>query len=287
MKKQINVRVYCIRLILTVTLGLVLALTISCGDSLDDLLDLSSSSTTSSSAMSSSSSLSSSSLIVIEDDNIGPAASFASRVFYNLLFPFYAEEDGSFTWFTMNEYYGDLDLIIANNDNDGDGDAFGSIFNLLYSKREEYLINGKFKRYIELLANFISHQTYVSSGWDDMVKQLLTAYNDLKAKPNGFRNVYDIMDANCPADVNSVYCPNATEVYDQIFDFVSNKQLEDFILKHDLGSYYDYWPSTAGNVNKSAVVWAYSFWGRRYNENPDIIEPIVSILQLLHNNYPK
>jgi len=205
------------------------------------------------------------------------AAAFANKVFKKLVFPFYEYEANGITWLsaTNGKYYGVEDLT----DNE-EGAALGTIFKQLYDNREEYLLNGKFRHYIELFASLIPYQTYVNNGWDNVARQLMVAYNDLNAKPNGFSDVYAIMNAN-----NSY---GATAVYDQILDFVSDEQQEAFILKQSLdnvSSYY--WDASAGNINKSAVVWAYSFWGRRYNENPNTIEPIVSILQMLLNNYPQ
>jgi hypothetical protein len=261
-------------------LVLTMALT-SCGDnSLEDIFgDSSSSGKNLSSSSSKTKTSSSSSNIVIEDENIIPAASFASEFFACVSFPF-IEVD---SWFSMSEYWGfsDLYLYIDRFNND-DGEAFKSIFELLYNEREEYLSNGRFKRYIELIAKLIPRRTYVANGWDAMVRQLLIAYEDLMAQPGSFSQVYYIM------EVNEANYNNATEAYEQILDFVRDQQLENFILKQDVdtNNYY-YWDATEGNVNKSAVVWAYSFWGRRYNENPGSIEPIVDILRMLRDKYPE
>jgi hypothetical protein len=255
---------------------------ISCGDhSLEELLgdssssgrnNLSSSSSYSSSSSSRNKQSSSSKYIEIDDENIEPAASFASDSLGFISFPF--KEMGDWISYFSIE---DLNWYINVIDND-DGEAFRSIFELLSEKRNEYLSNGKFKRYIELIANLIPRRAYVANGWDTMVRQLLVAYEDLAANPDNFSEVYNIMQAN--GSISN----NATEAYWQILDFVSDQELEEFILERDVDYYYS-WEAIRGNVNRSAVVWAYSFWGRRYNENPSNLEPIVEILLMLLNKY--
>jgi hypothetical protein len=62
---------------------------------------------------------------------------------------------------------------------------------------------------------------------------------------------------------------------------VNSAHLNAFIIKRGDVGYQD-----AGEVNRSAVVWAYSFWGRRWHENPDNIKPVLAILNMLCYRFP-
>jgi hypothetical protein len=218
---------------------------------------------------------SSSRVIEVNDKDIPPAASFARRAFIFVPFPFIGARSPS-----------SISMVIDYFFEDDDGKAFKSLFDGLHAKKEELLGNGKFKHYIELLAKLIPRKTYIDNGWDTMVCQLLIAYEDLKNNPNSFSEIYKIMVNNSDK--------NAVEAYYQILDFVRDPELEleNFILNHSvadaISSYY--WGENEGNVgdvNRSAVVWAYSFWARRYNENPNNLKNIVDILLMLRDDYPK
>ena len=207
--------------------------------------------------------------IVINDGNISQAASFASKIFKYKPFPFI--EGDHIDWISIS--YGrtyDLERFIEHDK--GSGKVFMSLFVQLYKNRAEYLNNGEFLRYIKLLADLIPYKTYVANGWDMMVRQLLIAYDDLKSNPSSFSQIYEHMNSRID---------NTASYYNGILIFVNDKQLEAFIVKNGEGAANSYYE--AGEVNQSAVVWAYSFWGRRYNENPNSIEPIVAILRLLRD----
>jgi len=223
---------------------------------------------------------SSSRVIEINDKDIPPAASFAKKFFIFIPFPFIdlfgAGEPRSMEM-------DDIGYFVERHDNDN-GKAFKSLFDGLHAKKEELLSNGKFKHYIELLVKLIPRKTYIDNGWDTMVRQLLIAYEDLKNDPNNFSEIYNIMANNG----NN----NAVAAYYQIVDFVRDPELENFILNHSVASAVTsyYWGENEGNVgdvNRSAVVWAYSFWARRYNENPNNLKTIVDILLMLRDDYPK
>jgi hypothetical protein len=280
-------------ILIILVMAIVLA---SCGNhslkELDDLLGDSSSSRASSSSKKSSSSKTSSSsrasassgVVEVNDSDIEPAASFASRAFDFVSFPFYITSGGNEYWFSMSgdeeSTYGkwyDLNSIIQDNNN-SQGGAFNSLIKRLYSNRTEFLNNGKFKRYMELLSGFVTRPTYVANGWDTMVRQLLAAYQDLS--DNGkFGEIYEFMVR---------YNVYSIEYYPEILDFtmfVNGGYLdESFFIKQ--GNEVQYC-CKVGELNRWAVVWAYSFWGRRYNEDPDSIDPIVDILRMLNDKYSR
>ncbi|MCL2261051.1 MAG: hypothetical protein FWC15_06835 [Fibromonadales bacterium] len=202
--------------------------------------------------------------IVIDDENIGHAASFASEFFVYAPFPIIK---GGYISVSIN--YGDradIENFVNIRDN-GYGRLFMTFFSDLYKNRAEYLSNGKLLRYAKLLAGMIPRETYIANGWDVMVHQLLTAYDDLAESPSSFSDVYTIMTGD-----NFHFLHNAEK-----FPFINDKYLDVFTVKQDDVFY------KAGNVNRAAIIWAYSFWGRRHNENPDSLEQIVAILRLLRD----
>jgi hypothetical protein len=208
--------------------------------------------------------------IVIDSENISQAASFASEFLRYIQFPFI---NANYSWISISGYdensyskFQDLNQFINRSDNSY-GNIFMSVFVKLYRNRAEYLSNGNLEHYIKLLASLIPREKYVANGWDDMVRQLLIAYDDIAAIPEGFSQVYQVMNGS----------NNPASYYDNILRFVSDKQLNAFILKQNV-AYYE-----AGEVNQSAVVWAYSFWGRRDNENINSTEPIAAILRMLRD----
>jgi hypothetical protein len=207
--------------------------------------------------------------ITIDEEGISQTASFAANFLKFLSFPFLTS---SYHWISMsgpeNSYTKFTDLKeFVDRQNNRHGKTFLSVFAQIYKNKVEYLNNGELQRYIKLFASLISHEAYFVNGWDAIVHQLLIAYNDLAAT-NSFRQVYEVMTSSYG---------NPASYYDEIRPFVNDWQLESFVMLQD-AAYYK-----TGEVNQSAVVWAYSFWGRRHNENPDSIEPIVAILRLLRD----
>jgi hypothetical protein len=209
--------------------------------------------------------------IVIDSENISQAASFASEFIRYIQFPF-IEDNVSYDWILINGYnensdskFQDLSRFINRCDNIY-GNIFMSVFIKLYKNRAEYLSNGNLEHYIKLLASLIPREKYVANGWDEIVRQLLIAYDDIVSS-GSFIQIYEVMKGSYN---------NPASHYNDILPFVSDKQLNAFITKRK--AYYE-----AGEVNQSAVVWAYSFWGRRYNENSSSVEPIAAILRMLRD----
>jgi len=202
--------------------------------------------------------------IAIDDENIGQAASFASDFFVYAQFP--AIKGGVIRISISDGSRADLENFVNRHDN-GYGKLFMSLFVELYKNRAEYLSNGNFLRYVKLFAGFIPRETYVANGWDVIVHQLLIAYDDLAARPGSFSEIYETMTGNYS---HIIYNEKSLE-------FISDKYLDVFKVKQDDVFY------KAGNLNRDAVIWAYSFWGRRHNENPDSLEQIVAILRLLRD----
>jgi hypothetical protein len=208
----------------------------------------------------------------VDDDLIRNATLFASEAFAFTEFPFYER-------YRVIETYNIDHFLNAQNGRSRYIEDFKSLF-IWVSRRRETDMSDWLQRYVKLAASLISQEKYVANGWEAMVRQLLIAHEDLAASPQRFREVYEVM-----ADVRNEgeggtrrKWYNAAEAYASILPFVRDKQLSAFIVKRsDLG----YWES--GEVNRSAVVLAYSFWGRRWHENPGNIETIAATLRMLRD----
>ena len=116
------------------------------------------------------------------------------------------------------------------------------------------------RRYGTLIKLLVPYEKYTDNGWDWIVVQLLTAYEDLSVSADNFGKVYEIMS---DGDYHST---------EELAPFIRDKQLTVFTDQADTG--YD-----------SRVVWAYSFWGRRYNENSDNIPHLVAALKTIREHY--
>jgi uncharacterized protein (TIGR02145 family) len=145
----------------------------------------------------------------------------------------------------------------------GYGEAFKFFAKQAYDQRGKDL-DGWLQNIVKLVAPLVPHKMYVSSGWDRMVRHLLAAYDDLATNPGSFRQVYDIMSDKRWGGYGFAY--------NELFRVSPNKQLEAFFHENE-----------SKTVNEWAFAWAYSFWGRRYNENPKNVEPIAASLRLFRN----
>jgi len=136
------------------------------------------------------------------------------------------------------------------------------------------------RRYGTFVRLLVAYEKYVANGWDRIVVQLLTAYDDLSVSADNFGKVYEIMNEN-----NNSYDPFSQ--YEKITPFMRNGQMEAFISPKDVVDFRnDFAPiAKQGEVNPWSVVWAYSFWGRRYNENPDNIPHLVAALKTVQKLY--
>ena len=125
------------------------------------------------------------------------------------------------------------------------------------------------RRFGRLIQTLFPRQKYVANGWEKLVNQLLAAYDDLSVNPDNFRKVFNIMNTDCgfPHDC-----------YKEILPLIREQHLTAFISDHEIEYYAD-----RGKLNYYSAVWAYSFWGRRHDENPGNILPIVSALKVLRD----
>jgi uncharacterized protein (TIGR02145 family) len=192
-------------------------------------------------------------------EHIRQAAIVASEAFVFNPFP---HSFFSIKGHNMESKFSELYELIDESDKHGYGKAFKVLFRKAYNQKKKDM-SGWLQPLIKRIASQIPREEYVDNGWDAMVRQLLFAYDDLAAQPNGFSEVYDAVKGGLDIPANS---------YESFVQFMGNKRPEPFIFGEE-------W----GYVKKSAVVWAYSFWGRRYHENPNNIKPIAATLRMLRD----
>jgi hypothetical protein len=137
--------------------------------------------------------------------------------------------------------------------------------------------NRLISRFGKLIKLVIPYEKYAANGWEQMISQLLTAYDDLSATKGSFSKVYKIM-------CNDEWVSSSVDAYELLLPFVRDKQMRAFVTQKDLGFNInnEFIPFlNRGEVNRWNLVWAYSFWGRRYNENPENIQHLVAALKVL------
>jgi hypothetical protein len=130
------------------------------------------------------------------------------------------------------------------------------------------------RRFGTLIKLIIPYEKYVANGWEQMTRQLLTAYDDLSASPGSFGKMYQMFDDG-DFDYKKKLAP-----------YIRDKQMKAFISLKDIGYTHEdeFTPILMrGEVNTWSVVWAYSFWGRRYSENSDNIPHLVAALKILRD----
>ena len=189
----------------------------------------------------------------MDNDSISAALQYAARTTDMKDFPFLLD-------------YCTLAYNIADDDNTYCGDGPGSkayrkIVRHLHQKMHSVRYSAVIKAYGELIASYIPWDTYVDNGYRRMVDLLILSYDDLAAE-NNFAAVFEVMDE-----------PNYTHDYDYYYD-----NLLPYITRSNLRKF-----KTDGEVDKMLVVWAYSFWGRRYNEGK--VEDVRATLELFRDLY--
>ena len=204
---------------------------------------------------------------------------FASNMFAFMPFPFIDSE--KWMWVTLKEYewvedqdkFESFDEYIAENDY-GYGETFAHYVKYLYHIRESDLssLPRLLQRYGKLVKLIFPRERYVANGWDAMVRQLLVAYDDLSAQPGNFQRIYKAMTTDNEGKMNS------PEYFEDILPFVRDRKLSAFVYENNNNVLIE-----KGEVNQWAVVWAYSFWGRRFHDNPENIQHLVSSLKLLRD----
>ena len=150
--------------------------------------------------------------------------------------------------------------------------TFRSLLTYAYNYRENNMegLDNLIRRYGTLIKILVPYEKYVANDWEQTTIQLLTAYDDLSASGGDFGKISKIMD-----DVSG-YFPEA--FYEKLAPFARDKQMKAFINQKDGLKYLE-----RGEINQNHFVWAYSFWGRRYNENPNNIPHLVAALKYLRN----
>jgi hypothetical protein len=132
-----------------------------------------------------------------------------------------------------------------------------------FIKNDGKKILATFNSYKRILFRLLPYGTYHASPAHRMIDALMAAYNDIHQKENEndiWVDIYSAME-----DGKKKYAAN---YYDDIDKYTSDAVLKIFTTKD------------ADENVKGDVVWAYSFWARRYHEgNIDAVYDIVSQIQ--------
>ena len=212
-----------------------------------------------------------------EYDSLRHAIAFASEILNLPSFPLQSDDSESL-FFRLN--FDDYDRDNAIYAKWGTGmKPFHQLLNYANSSRKHDMagLDKLLLRYGTLIKHLIPYEKYVANGWEQITNQLLVAYNDLSVSPGSFGKVYEIM-RESDGNLN----------YEKIAPFVRDSQMKAFIASKDIGYTHknEFIPFLKrGEINRWSVIWAYSFWGRRYNENPDNIPHLVATLKAIRKLY--
>jgi hypothetical protein len=130
------------------------------------------------------------------------------------------------------------------------------------------------RHYGRLIKLLVPYEKYVANGWEKRTAQLLTAYDDLSSQKVSFGKIYEMMEAADNSSNSKLHFPYAH--YEKIAPFVSDRKMSAFINGNGFED-----PAKRGEI--MGVVWAYSFWGRRFHENPDNIPHLAATLKTLRD----
>lgn len=140
-------------------------------------------------------------------------------------------------------------------------------------------LNSFFESYKSVLYALVNQSAYHSSGAELTITTLLATHDELFAKSNTIEKldrIYSIMTSNDNA-------PNATYYYDTLSKIISdNIEYLLTINEHETNTGSDQYDDASG-IDKGSVVWAYSFWARRYKEGND--DAVSNILYEIDNYY--
>lgn len=129
---------------------------------------------------------------------------------------------------------------------------YKKIFNYLSKFRNDINIVALFNSYKWLIYETITPRIYIKSEFDVCAEILTRAYDDLYRYEDeigdnfeNFEKIYDIMKGDERLSYNTYY--------NRITPFISEENME-------------HYSSEENSMDEETIVWAYSFWGRRYSE---------------------
>jgi len=138
-------------------------------------------------------------------------------------------------------------------------------------KKDPDLITDMFEEHHRLFYSLITRRTYKIFDFDKVVTGLLISYNDITSSPDykeRLEEIYKIMKFQKGPD------DDAKKFYSKIEPFMSNEfllNLEEIRL------------TSGRQFANGDIVWFYSFWARRYNENN--INQVYKIINEINNHY--
>ncbi|MBP4136756.1 hypothetical protein [Flavobacterium geliluteum] len=138
-------------------------------------------------------------------------------------------------------------------------------------KKDPDLIIGIFEKHHSLFYSLITRRTYKTFDFDKVVNGLLISYNDIYSSPDykeRLEEIYKIMKFQKGPD------DDAKNFYSKIEPFTSDEfllNLEEIRL------------ISGKQFANGDIVWFYSFWARRYNENN--INQVYKIINDINNHY--
>lgn len=141
-----------------------------------------------------------------------------------------------------------------------DEKLFDKAFNYVSKHRDSLPLANIIRAYRPVIRSVITDEVFQDGDYHQVIYWLNYAYRDIVTSNDGeeelspmYEQIYNIMSEDLSGD---------SERYNKYFDKIAKvAHLEDASLEEFESLYYD-----DETINKEAVVWAYSFWARRWKE---------------------
>ncbi len=174
--------------------------------------------------------------------------------------------NSSYTYNEDDLYYGDDEKKIWPDKSDFYQAFRNQIKIVSYLQGNNDLILKAFMAYNGILFDAISSKVYYRSGAAELLAALSHAHDDL----------YDT--GNSSSRLSKIY-----KLMTNIEHSVASEYYDDIKIHADKETLESYFKTDSGEIDERLVVWAYSFWARRYHDGTE--EAAYSILQDIIGNY--
>lgn len=142
--------------------------------------------------------------------------------------------------------------------------AYNGIITLLWNSRKGMAMDAMVDIYAHIIKEVMPYEKYRDNGYEQLVWELMRAYEDLKQNPSSFLEIYDLMmDKHILVGAINMY-DTYVRYYEALKPYVSERVYNMIFPEYDKSGddEEDYVIINA----KCRAVWVYSFWGRRAHE---------------------
>lgn len=158
--------------------------------------------------------------------------------------------------------------------------AYDGLIKMLWKYRKSMVIDGVFSLYSYWVKKAMSKKEYQENGYELLVRQMISAYEDLEKNPAAFSEVYESMDERIYNETSGIH-----DAYQKYYDLLKkhiSAESYQLIFRECNDEEDDTYNGQIADARCKAV-WIYSFWGRRNKER--ICETVYKTLVKLDKLY--